>query len=477
MASHLRGMFLLGALAFLGACARSDQKSDDKAVEPAPDDGDDGDTEVAQAVPMALLGTEHVASLGKTLGPGVATNEPPPPSVDPTKEPLALAKATLNAGSRAAGQLHAVLGAMQTVLASVFGVDGYFRGKDVTFKPGVTERLFKQLGTDGNANAFLVVRLNPADFEYQFGVDLYPADGKPNATSQVSVEFSPEAAGQSAKVRYLSSTPLANGDEQRIDSRFSTATSVIEATFGNLFSPDSVPERTTARLEYDAASESVTVAGAYVWRRVDATTSDKLPRYYSLVSGDIESFAMRSRLKDKAEGAQRLEFFPAGANAPASYPFHMTQFLLRLVRQAALNPDCATAGDVFRAAFDGKTVPSQVAAAPDDLCATNSAYTDAELEALIAVACEGGVDIPVSGLGVCSLNQENLLLTNPQLFYLADGARHLVLSPEPALPAHAAVITELAAVKDVSTAPLGAPFDPMPLRPTSDFDDAEARPE
>ncbi len=477
MASHLRSILVLGVLALTGACAKSDQKSDDKAAEPAPDDGDDGDTEVAQAVPMALLGTEYVANLGKSLGPGVATNEPAATPIDPTKEPLALAKATLNAGSRAAGQLHSVLGAMQIVLGSVFGADGFFRGKDVTFKQGVAERLFKQLGDDGKANAFLVVRLNPPESEYQFGVDLYPVDGEANAHSQVSVEFSPEGEGQSAKVRYLSATPVGDGDEQRIDSRFSTATSVIEATFGNLAAPDSVRDRTTARLEYDAASESVTVAGAYVWRRVGAEVSDKLPRYYSLVSGDVERFAMRSRLKGKAEGAQRLEFFPAEAKGSSPYPVHMTRFLVRLVRQADLNPDCATMGDVFRAAFDGKTVPPEVAAAPDDLCLTNSAYTDAELETLIATACAGGVDIPVSGLGVCSLNQENLLLGNPQLFYLADGARHLVLSPEPALPAHAALITELAAVKDVSTAPLGAPLDPMPLRPATDFDGAEDRPE
>lgn len=459
------------------SCAKSEQKSDDKAAEPAAEDGDDGDTEVSQAVPMALLGSDYVAVLKERIGPGVSSDDTFEPPVDPTKNRLELAKATLNAGSRSAAQLKKVMQAMQAVLSQVFGADGYFRGKDVTFKAGVSERLFKVEGANGETGAYLVVRVNSADDEDKFGVDYYLSGAGETLTSHVTVEFTPEGDGDSARVHYISATPRESGGVQRLESRYRTAEAQIEATFGNVPSVPTSPARTTARLSYEAASSSVSVAGAYLWDRPDATIRADLPRYYTLATGDVETFVMRSRLQGSAEGAQRVFFLPAGTKEPLPYTTILSAYLLKLVRDVTLNADCATAGELFRDAFDGKTVPTEVAAAPADLCTTNAAYTDAQTSTLIAVGCGGGTEIPVGGLPLCALAQEQLILSNPQLFYVEGGVRRLVVSPEAPLPEHDVVAKELESVASVSLVPLTADFPEMRQRPAADFAQAEARPE
>lgn len=462
---------------FAASCAKSDQKSDDKAAEPAAEDGDDGDTEVSQAVPMALLDPAYIASLKEHLGPGVSSEDAYEPPLDPTKNRLELAKATLNAGARAAGQLKRVMVNMQAVLAQVFGPDGYFRGKDVVFKAGVTERLFRVDGGNGTTTAYLVVRVNDGDAEDRFGVDFFPVVDGQTLSAQATVEFTPEGGEGNARVHYVSSKPREAGGIQRLEARYKTLDAEIEATFGNVPAVPTSPARTTARLSYEAATSSVSVAGAYLWDRPSATVRADLPRYYTLTTGDVETFVMRSRLTGQAEGAQKVFFRPSGAMEPLPYTTFLASHLLKLVRDVALNEDCATAGELFRDAFEGKTVPAEVAAAPADLCATNTSYSDAQTAKLIEVGCAGGVEIPVADLPLCMLAQDGLVLSNPQLFYVADGARRLVISPETPLAEHAVVAKELESVASVSLVPLTDDFVEMRQRPVADFAQAEARPE
>lgn len=478
----------------------------------------DDDSTSVEPVPMSLAGAEFISkisgSVNQVSGAGDyddlsdSDRSDESDAIDSTSDNFA--EQILDTPARATEVARQNLVIINAIITQLSGTEGYFGTDDPRIRidangSGSNNFLLHDPDSASDDDAvFATLYVKPTFSSEDFAVDVfYNATESGVVERRLRLEFSKITGFPDDITATLSADwPLGGGVRQKIDAQYNTHEGLLSTTFGKTPASTSVPIATKVSLQIDSDGARATVLGAYRWHRdpvVYSSTTISPPRDYVTEDGDLEIFAGRYETMSNMELVQLSAFIPNTVAEADKFEYqsnyfssrghdtYIMKFLSDLVRTQGVNSTCSTSGNAFRTAFTnyGVAQTAAVAAAPANLCSTNTSYTNTQVGTVIEDTCLAGIQIllPVNysdgtseNFALCNRWLDAYTLRNAQYFQKSGSTRGQKL-PGETNSTHAEILSELTSVKFMDYSFLADPtWSDVEERPLSDFSGATINP-
>jgi|GEM_PF-1599976 len=357
----------------------------------------------------------------------------------------------------AAGEMKSLLAALISLSEELFGKDGFFPQNG--FKPPRRVSMYEvnakaQVGEPRYAEMVVVDEENSL-----YRVNLYsPTEANNVFELGTSIEFKPfkgqpEFGEISLSHSYISATSLSRSF---IEARYNTKDKIFDADFGTSPIDKAIPAHTRLRWKADERNQLFYIQGGYVWatdkKNRPTTGSYRAPHFYSNYFGDVVAFSSVTADSQTAETVQRQAFIPAVDNkalsnlklgndiwlpSQAGYTSEVMRYLVELLRAPTVNSQCTQLKTLFTNALNSSNpsiaTPAEFADLPDNVCNTNTAATDTQVEDLLKAMCtRKGVNLVLRvrvndgtntteeerTVSLCAKLNEGLFLRNDQYIFI-----------------------------------------------------------